>query len=142
LFLFPLSRRFAHFSFFLRFIIIIIIFFFSIHNQPIPPPRQSTAVRFTPLSDRVLVRAAEIVRQSKGGVILPESVNVSSAREGTVVAVGAGRVTSTGTIAPAVKAGDTVLFPKEDFVGKKITVDGEEFLMVREEDLYGVLAKK
>ncbi len=93
---------------------------------------------FTPLHDRVLVRRTESEEKTAGGLIIPDSAKEKPA-EGQVVSVGEGARKDSGElIAPAVKAGDNVLFGK--WSGTEITVDGEELLIMKESDIMGILS--
>ena len=93
---------------------------------------------FTPLHDRVLVRRVESEEKTAGGLIIPDSAKEKPA-EGQVVSVGEGARKDSGElIAPAVKAGDKVLFGK--WSGTEITVDGEELLIMKESDIMGILS--
>ena len=92
----------------------------------------------TPLHDRVLVRRLESEEKTAGGLIIPDSAKEKPS-EGEVVAVGAGALKDIGElIAPAVAAGDKVLFGK--WSGTEVTVDGEELLMMKESDIMGILS--
>ena len=89
-----------------------------------------------PLHDRVLVKRFSEEERSKGGIIIPDSAKEKPI-QGEVVAVGQGRTTEDGKIRPLdVKKGDRVLFGK--YSGTEIKIDGDEFLMMREEDILGV----
>ncbi len=93
---------------------------------------------FTPLHDRVLVRRVESEEKTAGGLIIPESAKEKPA-EGEVVSVGEGARKDNGElITPAVKAGDKVLFGK--WSGTEITVEGEELLIMKENDIMGILS--
>lgn len=93
---------------------------------------------FTPLHDRVLVRRVESDEKTAGGLIIPESAKEKPA-EGEVISVGEGARKDSGElIAPAVKAGDKVLFGK--WSGTEITVEGEELLIMKEADIMGILS--
>ena len=90
-----------------------------------------------PLHDRVLVKRFNEEEKSKGGIIIPDTAKEKPI-QGEIIAVGQGRVTEDGKIRPLdVKKGDRVLFGK--YSGTEIKIDGEEFLMMREEDILGVL---
>jgi chaperonin GroES len=92
----------------------------------------------TPLHDRVLVKRTESEEKTSGGLIIPDSAKEKPS-EGEVVSVGAGARKDNGElIAPAVKAGDKVLFGK--WSGTEVTVDGEEMLMMKESDIMGILS--
>ena len=94
---------------------------------------------FTPLHDRVLVRRIEAEVKTAGGLFIPDTAK-EKPQEGLVVAVGAGKVTDSGTrVTPEVKKGDRVLFGK--YSGSEIKVDGEEHLILREDDILAILEK-
>lgn len=89
-----------------------------------------------PLHDRVLVKRFNEEEKSKGGIIIPDTAKEKPI-QGEIIAVGSGRVTEDGKIRPLdVKKGDRVLFGK--YAGTEIKIDGEDFLMMREEDILGV----
>lgn len=93
----------------------------------------------TPLYDRVIVRRDKADDTSKGGLIIIPDVAKEKMQKGTVIAAGTGRVSDfTNEVRPMlVKAGDRVLFGK--YTGDSIEIDGEEFLLCRENDIYGIL---
>lgn len=92
---------------------------------------------FTPLHDRVLVRRLEGDEKTAGGLIIPESAKEKPA-EGEVISVGEGARRENGDLIPmSVKAGDKVLFGKWN--GTEVTIDGEELLMMKESDIFGLL---
>lgn len=91
-----------------------------------------------PLHDRVLLKRVEEEQKTKGGIIIPDSAKEKPA-EGKVIAVGNGRVLEDGKIRPLdVKAGDRVLFGK--YSGTEVKVEGIEYLVVREEDVFATFA--
>ncbi len=91
-----------------------------------------------PLHDRVLVKRLESEEKTKGGIIIPDSAK-EKPLEGKVVAVGEGKAGDDGKIRPlTVKAGDRVLFGK--YSGTEIKVDDEEMVIVREDDILGIIA--
>ena len=93
-----------------------------------------------PLHDRVLIRRLEEKEVVKGGIIIPDTAK-EKPQEGIVVAVGPGRVTDNGTrVTPGVKAGDRILFGK--YSGTDIKIEGEEHLILREDDVLAVIDKK
>lgn len=95
-------------------------------------------VKFRPLHDRVMLRRVEPETKTKGGIIIPDSAT-EKPMEGEVVAVGSGMRDEAGKVIPLdVKAGDRVLFSK--WSGTEITMDGEEFLVMKESDIMGVIA--
>jgi len=91
-----------------------------------------------PLGDRVVIKPLEAEAKTKGGIVLPDTAK-EKPQEGKVVAVGKGKVLDSGSIqAPEVKAGDKVLYGK--YSGNEITTkDGEELLIMREEDILAVI---
>jgi len=90
-----------------------------------------------PLHDRVLVRRIEAEAARRGGIIIPDTAK-EKPQEGKVLAVGKGKVSEDGKKIPLdVKAGDRVLFGK--YSGSEITLDGEDLLILKEEDVLGVL---
>ena len=90
-----------------------------------------------PLGDRVIVKPMEAEEKTKGGIILPDTAKEKPI-EGTIVAVGPGRVSDDGkTIKMEVKAGDKVLYGK--YSGTEVTVDGEEYLIMRESDIFAII---
>lgn len=92
-----------------------------------------------PLHDRVLVRRLEEKEEKVGGIIIPDTAK-EKPQEGKVVAVGKGKANEDGKITPLdVKVNDRVLFGK--YAGSEIFIDGEEHLIMREEDILGVIEK-
>ena len=91
-----------------------------------------------PLGDRIVVKPLEAEAKTKGGIVLPDTAK-EKPQEGKVVAVGKGRVLENGTVqAPEVKVGDKVLYGK--YSGNEITTkDGEELLIMKEEDILAVI---
>ena len=90
-----------------------------------------------PLHDRILVKRVEETEQRFGGIIIPDTAK-EKPQQGRVVAVGHGRVNDEGKVVPLdVKSGDTILFGK--FSGTEIKLEGEEYLIIREEDVLGVI---
>lgn len=92
--------------------------------------------KIKPLADRVIVKPKEAEEKTKGGIILPDTAKEKPI-EGTIVAVGPGKVEEGKTIQMSVKVGDTVLYGK--YGGTEITVDGKEYLIMRESDIYGIV---
>ena len=100
----------------------------------------SVATTFTPLHDRILVRRLEEGETIRGGIIIPDSAK-EKPQEGEVISVGKGKSNDEGKVFPLdVKAGDSILFGK--YSGTEIKIDGEEFLIMREEEVLGILKKK
>ena len=90
-----------------------------------------------PLGDRVLVKRAEAEGKTAGGILLPESAK-DKPKEGSVIAVGEGRTLDSGEKSKfAVKPGDRILFSA--YAGTEVKYGGEEFLIMREEDILGVI---
>ena len=97
-------------------------------------------MKIRPLNDRVLVKRLEEEQKTAGGIIIPDTAKEKPV-EGQVVAVGPGKVNSKGDrVAMDIKAGDRVLFSK--YGGTEVKIDGEDFLIMREEDILGVLEDK
>ena len=94
-------------------------------------------MKFTPLHDRVLIKRSAEEEKSKGGIIIPDTAKEKPI-EGEIINVGTGRVAKDGKVYPLdVKKGDKVLFGK--YAGTEIKIDGDDFLMLREEDILGVV---
>ena len=95
-------------------------------------------MKIRPLSDRVLVKRLEPAEnKSAGGIIIPETAK-EKPQEGEVVAVGPGKMQEDGKVRPMnVKAGDRILFGK--YAGTEVKIDNEDFLIMREDDILGVL---
>jgi chaperonin GroES len=97
------------------------------------------STNITPLHDRVIVRRIEEGEQVRGGIIIPDSAK-EKPQEGEVVAAGAGKHKEDGTRQPLdVKPGDRVLFGK--YSGSEIKIDGEELLIMREDEILGIIAR-
>ena len=93
---------------------------------------------FRPLGDRVLVKRVEEEEKTKGGIIIPDTAK-EKPQEGEVIAVGNGKILENGTkLALDVKVGDKILFGK--YSGTDIKIDGEEVLILREDEVLAVLA--
>jgi chaperonin GroES len=96
-------------------------------------------VKIRPLQDRVIVKRIEEEEKTSGGIIIPDTAK-EKPQEGKVIAVGKGKVSDDGKITPLdVKVNDRVLFGK--YSGTEINVDGEEHLIMREEDILGIVEK-
>lgn len=90
-----------------------------------------------PLGDRLLVKRLEEEEKSKGGIIIPDSAK-EKPQEGKVVAVGKGKMLDDGKMVPLeVKAGDKILFGK--YAGTDVKIEGEEHLIMREDDVLGII---
>jgi chaperonin GroES len=97
------------------------------------------ATSFTPLHDRILVRRLEEGETMRGGIIIPDSAK-EKPMQGEVISVGKGKSNDEGKTFPLdVKAGDQILFGK--YSGTEIKLDGEDFLIMREEEVLGILKK-
>src|SRR6187455_2708381 len=100
---------------------------------------ERTDMNVRPLHDRIIVERIEEEEQSSGGIIIPDTAK-EKPQQGKVIAVGKGRIEKDGKVTPLdVKAGDTVLFGK--YAGQEIKIDGNEYLIVREEEVLGVIEK-
>jgi chaperonin GroES len=96
-------------------------------------------MKIRPLQDRVIVKRVEEEGKTKGGIIIPETAK-EKPMEGKIIAVGKGKVLEDGKIHSLdVKAGDRVLFGK--YAGTEVKIDGEEHLIMREDDILGVIEK-
>ena len=96
-------------------------------------------MKIRPLQDRIIIKRIEEEEKTKGGLIIPDTAK-EKPQEGRVVAVGKGKVNEDGKIIPLdVKVNDRVLFGK--YTGSEINIDGEEHLIMREEDILGVIEK-
>jgi chaperonin GroES len=94
-------------------------------------------MKIRPLQDRILVRRVQEEEKSKGGIIIPDTAKEKPV-EGEIVAVGSGKILDNGKLRSLdVKAGDRILFGK--YAGNEITVDGVEHLILREEEILGVV---
>ncbi len=91
-----------------------------------------------PLSDRVVVKPSEAEEKTSGGIILPDTAK-EKPQEGTVIAVGPGKVSENGTkVAMEVKVGNKILYGK--YSGTEVTIDGVEHLIMRESDILAVIS--
>ena len=97
-------------------------------------------MKFIPLQDRILIRRIDQESKTSGGIIVPDTAK-EKAQEGQVVAVGKGKRLEDGTVQPMdVKKGDRILFGK--YTGSDIKLDGVEHLILREDEVLGVLEEK
>ena len=93
--------------------------------------------KIRPLHDRVIVQRTEEEQKSKGGIIIPDTAK-EKPQEGKIIAVGKGKMLDDGKLVPLdVKVGDKVLFNK--YAGSDIKIEGEEYMIMREEDILGVI---
>jgi len=96
-------------------------------------------MKIRPLQDRVIVKRVEEEEKTKGGIVIPDSAKEKPA-EGKVIAVGKGKIGEDGKLQPLdVKVGDRILFSK--YAGTEVKVDGDENLIMREDDILGVIEK-
>jgi len=94
-------------------------------------------MKIRPLQDRVLVKRIQEEEKTKGGIIIPDTAK-EKPQEGKVIAVGKGKLNEDGKVTPLdVKAGDRILFGK--YSGTEVKIEGEEHLIMREEDILGIL---
>ena len=97
-------------------------------------------MNFRPLHDRILIKRIEEKETAKGGIIIPDTAK-EKPQEGEVIAVGSGKRDEDGKVVPLdVKAGDRILFGK--YSGTEIKIDNEEYLILKEEEVQGVLEGK
>jgi chaperonin GroES len=107
----------------------------SIVNQILKP--ENMALNIKPLADRVLVEPAPAEEKTAFGIIIPDTAK-EKPQKGQVVAIGEGKTAENGTVVkPQVKVGDTVLYGK--YAGTEITVEGKEYLIMRESDIFAVI---
>ncbi|MTI89600.1 MAG: co-chaperone GroES [Balneolaceae bacterium] len=90
-----------------------------------------------PLGDRVLVQADQAEEKTSSGIIIPDTAK-EKPQQGTVIAVGAGKVENGAKIEMSVAEGDKVLYGK--YAGTEVTLDGEEYLIMRESDIMGIVS--
>ena len=95
-------------------------------------------MKVKPLNDRVLVKRLEAEEKTKGGIVLPDTAK-EKPKQGIVEATGPGKLEDGKRQALQVKKGDKIIF--ESFAGTEITVDGQEYLLMREDDILGIVEK-
>ena len=96
-------------------------------------------MKIRPLHDRVIVKRLEEERTSPGGIVIPDSA-AEKPVQGKIVAVGNGKILEDGKVRPLdIKVGDKILFGK--YSGTEIKIDGEEYLIMREEEVLGIVKK-
>ncbi|RJQ43808.1 MAG: co-chaperone GroES [Nitrospiraceae bacterium] len=96
-------------------------------------------MKFKPLRDRVLVKYSDEPEKSSGGLYIPDSAK-EKPQKGEVIAVGPGRITDDGKLQKMeIKIGDVVLFEK--YSGSKINIDNTEYLIIKEDDILGIIEK-
>src|SRR4030042_982071 len=97
-------------------------------------------MKIRPLQDRVIVKRLEEEEKTKGGIIIPDSAK-EKPQEGKVIAVGKGKTNEDGKVIPLdVKVGDKILFGK--YSGSEVKIEGEELLIMREENILGIIEGK
>jgi chaperonin GroES len=107
--------------------------------MPFLIPRRTRTMKIRPLQDRVIVKRVKEEEKTKGGIIIPDSAKEKPI-EGTVVAVGNGKVLEDGTVRKLdIKEGDRILFGK--YSGTEVKLDGEEHLILREDDILCVVER-
>lgn len=103
-----------------------------------PKDKPNNKLGITPLSDRVLIEIPTREEKTKGGIIIPESVDQEKPEQGKVIAVGEGRLTDAGKVVPVrVKIGDRVVFSKYGY--DEISVDGNVYYMLKEDSILAVI---
>ena len=96
-------------------------------------------MKVRPLHDRVIIERIEESEQRVGGIIIPDTAK-EKPQQGKIIAAGKGRIEKDGKVTPLdVKAGDTILFGK--YAGQEIKIDGNDYLIMREEEVLGVIEK-
>jgi chaperonin GroES len=99
--------------------------------------KEKSAMKIRPLHDRVIVKRLEEERKTESGIVIPDSA-AEKPDTGEVIAIGTGKLLEDGKVRPLdVKKGDKVLFGK--YSGQTVKIEGEEMLVMREEDIMGVL---
>ena len=94
-------------------------------------------MKLTPLHDRIIVKPAPAEEVTKGGIIIPDTAK-EKPLQGKITAVGKGRIDDSGKLIPMqLKVGDNVLYGK--YAGTEITIDGEEYLMMKENDVFAIV---
>ncbi len=97
-------------------------------------------MKLRPLGDRIVIEPLEAEEKTKGGIILPDTAK-EKPQEGKVVAVGKGKTDDSGKLIPMeVKVGDKILYGK--YAGTEITIEGKEYIILREEDVLAVVEDK
>ena len=106
-------------------------------NTTMAKVKNAAKLSITPLHDRVIVQPAAAEEKSAGGIIIPDTAKEKPV-EGTVVAAGSGKVSDDGKpVKMEVKVGDKVLYGK--YSGTEVTIDGEEYLIMRESDIFAII---
>jgi chaperonin GroES len=101
--------------------------------------KELSTMKLVPLNDRIIVKRTEEEQVTKGGIIIPDTAKEKPIR-GKVLAAGSGRILENGSKIPLdVKAGDSILFNK--YAGTEVKIEGEELLIMREEDVLAIVEK-
>ena len=98
--------------------------------------KSAAGVKITPLSDRVVVKASEDTEQMRGGLYIPDTAK-EKPQQGEIIAAGPGKYEDGKLVPMSVKVGDRVLYGK--YSGTEVTIDGEQFLILRESDVLAVI---
>ncbi|MCK4912709.1 MAG: co-chaperone GroES [Candidatus Omnitrophica bacterium] len=94
-------------------------------------------MKFKPLGDRILLKQLEAKEQTKGGIVIPDTVK-EKPQEGEIIAVGEGKKNTDGKLVPlSLKVGNKVLYGK--YSGTEVVIDGDDYLIVREDDVLGIV---
>ncbi|MDP8290193.1 MAG: co-chaperone GroES [Candidatus Susulua stagnicola] len=94
-------------------------------------------MKFKPLGDRILLKQLDAKEQTKGGIVIPDTVK-EKPQEGEIIAIGEGRKNPEGNIVPlSLKVGNKVLYGK--YSGTEVSIDGDDYLIVREDDVLGIV---
>jgi chaperonin GroES len=109
-----------------------------LHSKRVPNfKKESDAMKLRPLHDRVIVKRIEEEEKTSGGIIIPDTAK-EKPQQGKVIAIGKGKILENGKVSPlTVKKGDRILFGK--YAGTDIKIDGEEHLIMREDDILAVI---
>jgi chaperonin GroES len=110
-----------------------------VRNKQLDLLGETMSLKIRPLQDRILLKRVKEEEKSKGGIIIPDTAKEKPI-EGEVIAVGSGKILEDGTVRKVdLKVGDRVLFGK--YAGTEVKIDGEDRLIVREDDILGVIEK-
>jgi len=109
-----------------------------LHNYLIDLYYDMIKAQIRPLFDRVLVTLAKREKETKSGILLPDTEKVEKGMKGEVIAVGSGRITESGSVVPmTVKKGDTIIFSK--YGGEEVLIGGTEYYLLREDQILAVI---
>jgi len=118
-----------------------VLIFYNRLNKPKNPlfEKGDVTMKFRPLKDRLLVKYSDEPEKSSGGLFIPDTAK-EKPQKGEVIAAGPGRITDDGKLQKMdVNVGDVVLFEK--YSGSKINIDNEEYLIIKEDDVLGIVEK-